>query len=174
MANNHAEASEILEIPAEKLSQAEAIMNRLDEEYEVDDEYGYTPYCWAVHESGIWLHSDESLDLDAVEHTVKILQDELELDEPFVMEAAFTCSKPRLGEFGGAAFRAQRGQPTVWLNTGDLRDWKPDRLRTGLEELIATVKSYEEETETEDETMRLVYIVRELEALLYADAGGVF
>jgi hypothetical protein len=144
MANNYAQASEILEIPADKLARAKEIMERLQAELEEDDDYGCLPFDWAMESCGIWFSSEESLDLDAVEHCVRTLQEELELDEPFVMEAAFTCSRPRCGEFGGAAFRAQRGQPTVWLNTGDLRDWKPDRLRPGLESLERKVRDLEE------------------------------
>jgi hypothetical protein len=54
---------------------------------------------------GIWFshHNNESADVDAFAEVVAGLQLDLKAKEPFVFSYAYTCSKPRLSEFGGGA-----------------------------------------------------------------------
>jgi hypothetical protein len=78
----------------------EVISIAIDREY--DFENGYTPN-WRVENDGIWVHADESIDVDLM---VVILQAYLKKFHPnssIGFQWADTCSKPRLDEFGGGA-----------------------------------------------------------------------
>ena len=121
MANNYCMASDVLPIPADKLEQAKQIAEQFETAYEEDPDWGYLPIQFEFIEEGLWVYSDESFNPETAEELVRKLVEELEMDAPFILEYAFACSKPRCGEFGGGAFRVERGQETKWLNTGDLR-----------------------------------------------------
>jgi hypothetical protein len=69
-----------------------------DQPYSADIEHG------AITGGGVWVHDDgEWID---VEYVAKLLQAWLkhfDINEPIAFEWAETCSKPRVGEFGGGA-----------------------------------------------------------------------
>jgi hypothetical protein len=62
------------------------------------------------------LNGDESINPDHVEQIARALIEELELDKPFYCSWAYTCSKPRIDEFGGGAFAIVRGKQTYWID----------------------------------------------------------
>ena len=113
MANNYCELSAMLEVPADKLEQAKAICLRVEQKLEEED---YCNAVWEVERDGIWFHHDESADPDHVAEIARAVIEELELDEPFYCSWAYTCSKPRIDEFGGGAFVIKRGKETQWVD----------------------------------------------------------
>ena len=119
MANNYLEYSAFLEIPSDKIEQARAIVARKIAKLEDDDEWGYCGTCADVEERGVWFHAEESGNTDHVEAIAKALLEELEIDNPFCCSWAYTCSKPRIDEFGGGAMVVRRGHETVWVDALD-------------------------------------------------------
>lgn len=49
----------------------------------------------------IWICHDESIDLDLASNFTQAILNEFDMDKVVVISAAFTCSKPRVDEFGG-------------------------------------------------------------------------
>jgi len=113
MANNYCQGSAFLKVPEDKIEQAKEIIQRVVSWLETDDEV-----CGCVteiiDEDGVWFHNDDHLDPDHVEEIARSLVEDLEIDEPFYCSWAYTCSKPRIDEFGGGAFVIKRGYPTYW------------------------------------------------------------
>jgi hypothetical protein len=112
MADNHCESSSFLEIPKDKTkkAQAQAIVDRIKKELEEnDEEFG----CAEVEKGGVWFHGEN---IDHIEMIARALIEELEIDKPFYCSWAYTCSKPRIGGFGGGAFVVARGKETYWCN----------------------------------------------------------
>lgn len=121
MANNYQESSSFLSVSKEKLLEAQNIINRVVEEIENEEEEGYCGCCPTIREfteeqSGVWFYGEEFIDTGHVERIARALIEELELDEPFFCSWAYTCSKPRIDEFGGGAFVIKRGYKTYWCD----------------------------------------------------------
>lgn len=116
MANNYCEASSFLEIPEDKIEKAQEIIDRVEKELEEDEDYGYCGCQAELEKGGVWFHGDESVDVNHVEDIARALVEELELDKPFYCSWAYTCSKPRIDEFGGGAFVIVRGKQTFWID----------------------------------------------------------
>ena len=114
MANNYCQGSAMLKIPSEKRNQASSIVERVKEELE--KEHDWVGFTAEMESDGLWIYEEEFLEVDHVETLVSALQDELELDEPFIMSWAYTCSKMRLDQFGGGAILIQRGHETKWVD----------------------------------------------------------
>jgi hypothetical protein len=115
MANNYLESSSFLKLPEEKIEQAKVIVDRVIKELEESEE----EYCGCnvkVESEGVWFGGDEYCNVEHVEQIAKALVEELEIDEPFFCSWAYTCSKPRVDEFGGGAFVVQRGKETYWID----------------------------------------------------------
>ena len=134
MANNYTESSSFLAVPKEKLPEAQEIIARIIGELENEEEEGYCG-CSAEVEGlegeqpcGVWFHGEESINVDHVEMIARELIERLELDEPFFCSWAFTCSKPRIDEFGGGAFVIKRGYETYWC---DARSHVEQQLESG-------------------------------------------
>mgnify|MGYP003589551477 CR=1 FL=1 len=72
-----------------------------------------------MESEGVWFHVEESGNTDHVEAIARALLEELEMDEPFVCSWAYTCSKPRIDEFGGGAMVVRRGHETIWVDAMD-------------------------------------------------------
>jgi hypothetical protein len=71
-------------------------------------------------ESGVlWLHDDESGDVEAVIAFILRLAEELDLSGLWGFEHSNTCSRPRLDGFGGGAHLIDLGARKVigWMNT---------------------------------------------------------
>jgi len=116
MANNYLEYSSFLNIPADKIERAREIVAREIAKLEDDDECGYCGTLAEVESEGVWFHVEESGNTDHVEAIARALVEELELDEPFVCSWAYTCSSPRVDEFGGGALLIRRGYETIWVD----------------------------------------------------------
>jgi len=114
MANNYCQSSFLIEVPEEKLEQAKHIVERVEVALDTQDNGPY--YSTAMWKAGVWIYSDESLDTEQVEALVRALVEELDLPGVHVGSWAYTCSKPRLDEFGGGAFAIAKGVATVWID----------------------------------------------------------
>jgi len=64
----------------------------------------------------IWFYSDESANLESLISLIVRFFKHFNRDEYFTLSWAHTCSKPRLGEFGGGAVIANKSGAT-WINT---------------------------------------------------------
>lgn len=102
MANNY----QLFSTEIENLSQEEkdwwtkAIdkLENSDEEHE-----GYVDFQWSFQGENLWIHADESGDVDQVGSLVQEFIQACRPDYIFSFEWANTCSKPRIDEFGGGA-----------------------------------------------------------------------
>jgi hypothetical protein len=109
MANNYAQFSEQMVIPEDKV---QAVIEFL-EEYETLCEGGTIDWCSGIEytfplpEGGkttLWLHSDEAYMDEELMYLVKGLLTAIESKEPFIVNIAYTCSRPRVGEFSGGCY----------------------------------------------------------------------
>jgi len=117
MANNYCEFSAMLEIPEDKVAAAMTVAMRVCEELESDEDEGYVGCNVQYDKNGIWFSSDAGEgNADHVERIAKAVLEEMEIDEPFYCSWAFTCSKPRIDEFGGGAMKVQRGKETMYID----------------------------------------------------------
>lgn len=116
MANNYCETSSFLPIPVELKDEARAIAFRVDQELRDDPESECCDIVWEIEDDGIWFHGDESANVEHMEQIARAVIEELELDKPFYASWAYTCSKPRIDEFGGGALVIRRGRPTFWID----------------------------------------------------------
>lgn len=133
MANNYQKSSSFLTVPEEKLPEAQEIITRIVGELE-DGEEGYCG-CSAEVEGlvggqscGVWFYDEESINVEHVERIARELVELLELDDPFFCSWSFTCSSPRIDEFGGGAFVIKRGYETYWC---DARHRVEQQLESG-------------------------------------------
>lgn len=93
-------------VPSDELSEEELKerMKRFDlDEYDIDDFPNFNSK-YIPDEEIIWISHDESIDLDHVAMAVQEFLRRFRPDDAWGMEYAMTCSKPRIGEFGGGAF----------------------------------------------------------------------
>lgn len=117
MANNYTQSSSFLPIGQDKIGRAQAIIDRVIREIESDEEGDGFCCCQVeVEVDGVWFHEDESVNPEHVAEIARALVDELEIDAPFFCSWAYTCSKPRIDEFGGGAFVIKRGCKTYWVD----------------------------------------------------------
>jgi hypothetical protein len=145
MANNYCESSSKLVLSEDKIEKAREIVLRVEAEFEENPNEGYFGASVFVEDDGVWICHDESVNPDHVETLVGRLLEELEIDEPFVFSWSYTCSKPRLDEFGGGACVVQRGQPSMWFDARSLAEnyvrdgidiYKPKELLEALEQIL--------------------------------------
>jgi len=61
-------------------------------------------------DGSIWIHGEESGDLDRIADAVSEWQLKFDIQEPWSLQWADTCSKPRLDEFGGGAVFIHKGE----------------------------------------------------------------
>lgn len=116
MANHYTHSSSIIRIPEGQREQAEAILARIEKEIEASPDE-YCGFRATVEDDGMWIRDDdESITPTHVALLVEALVEELDLPGIHVVSWAYTCSKPRYGEFGGGAFAAQKGQETAWID----------------------------------------------------------
>ena len=119
MADNYSQFSEMIEgVPAEGIAWAKkvlsinpddcddpaatdaALMDLLDLEGDVDLE-GWPQFECKVEKNSIWLYSEEYVNFEHLEWFVRSLIGRFMPDYAFACTSAETCSKPRIGEFGG-------------------------------------------------------------------------
>ena len=111
MANNYMQFSET--IPCADDEQKRWLLTALEEEEEHVCEHG-------EEEDSIWVYSEDEANLDVLVALVCAFQEKFNIEEPWSLEYASTCSKPRIGEFGGGAVFCYKGKDE-WLNTGAWR-----------------------------------------------------
>jgi hypothetical protein len=119
MANNYQESSSFLTIPEDKIGKAQAIIDAAVAVLEDEDNEESNGYCGCnvtLEDKGVWFCGDESCNVEHVAEIARELVEQLEIDEPFFCSWAYTCSKPRIGEFGGGAFVIMRGRDTYWVD----------------------------------------------------------
>lgn len=114
MANNYCESSSYLELTQEQLRKAPEIINRIEKKIEEED--GWFGLDINLELDGVWFSYDESINPDHLEAVARDLIEELEVDKPFYASWSYTCSKPRLDEFGGGAMAIIRGKDTIWVD----------------------------------------------------------
>lgn len=117
MAQNYCESSSLIKIPNDKFNEAIDIVSRIDTDLE-ESEDGYVGYEAEVESDGIWIyHKDEgNFNPDHAEKLVRALVEDLQLSDTIVCSWSYTCSKPRVDEFGGGAFAVKRGKLTFWID----------------------------------------------------------
>ena len=91
------EEDNCVEVPKWRLPQ----VSNVDHEDIFD--FRYCGFSYEIEEDDIWFYDNEYLDIEAVAQIVQLFFEETGSDDCFTIEAAYTCSKPRPGEFGGAA-----------------------------------------------------------------------
>ena len=133
MANNYLEYSAFLEIPPAKIERARAIVERETAKLKSEDEWGYCEAGAVVEAKGVWFHAEESGNTDHVEAIARALVEELKISKPFVCTWAYTCSSPRIDEFGGGAMVVRRGHETVWVDALNAAQ-EADKARLGRKE----------------------------------------
>ena len=116
MANNYCESSSFITVPVNKIERAKQIAARIEGELENDPDEGYVGFAVEIEKEGVWIHANESITPEHVELLVSALVDELDLPGIHVCSWSYTCSKPRIDEFGGGAFAVQKGRDTVWVD----------------------------------------------------------
>lgn len=103
MANNYTEFSELIEnLTDEERSWFERRMEKLEADNE-EDFIG--DFSYGIEDGGktLWIYSDESGDIDVACDVIQEFLAEFRPSESFTLSWAATCSKPRVGEFGGGA-----------------------------------------------------------------------
>lgn len=116
MANYYCQSSSFISIPEEKIPQAKEVLKRI-EHYLIDDsDEGYCGFTAEFEGGGVWIYGEESVNEIHMELLVKALVQDLDLPGVHVCSWAYTCSKPRIDEFGGGAFAVQKDRDTIWID----------------------------------------------------------
>lgn len=115
MANNYCISSSKLVLEPNEALLAQAIIDRVEQELTKEEE-GYCGVNALLEDDGVWFYADENVNTEHMERIARALIEELEIDEPFFASWAYTCSKPRIDEFGGGAFVIMRGYETYWVD----------------------------------------------------------
>ena len=121
MANNYCESVSFMDLEKNQLEAAKRIVAEVEKELlDSEDEYCgavVTVYGDAEDENdGVLFSYDENCSPEHVAKFAQALLDELEIDEPFVFSWSYTCSRPRIGEFGGGACVVARGRDPFWVD----------------------------------------------------------
>jgi hypothetical protein len=121
IANNYCQCSSFLSIPKHDLDRARKIVDRVTDDLKWENDYCG---CRAViddadSDTGVWFYDEECIEPTHVEKIARTLINELEIDKPFYCSWAFSCSKPRVDEFGGGAFVIVRGYETYYVDAQD-------------------------------------------------------
>ncbi len=132
MVDNYSDSSSKICIDLDSLqkAKAESIVDREVKALEESEE-GYCGVAVDVEDDGIWIHSDENINVEHVEIIARALIEELEIDKPFYCSWNYSCSKPVVDEFGGGCFVIVRGKPTHWVDAlTECQRWvKEERIR---------------------------------------------
>jgi hypothetical protein len=115
MANNYCESSSMFYLEKNQVEEARKILKTVCMELENDPKKGYIGFETSFEPEGLWIHNFE-IDVEHVAILAERLVDELKIDKPFVFSWAYTCSSPRIDEFGGGACCVKRGEKTFWVD----------------------------------------------------------
>lgn len=148
MANNYSQFSaEIPGLTPEACEWVEEVLVDLDEQDDPDaackrlkkllpleDKYidlnCWPNFCWKLEDGCLWLYSEENFDLDHLVLFVQALIHKFMPDHIFAMTWADTCSKPRIGEFGGGWLVIAKAA-VVSGHTWNEEQKRVEALRTG-------------------------------------------
>ena len=83
-----------------------------------------------IREGSVWMYAEETADLGALWYQIEEWQKAYGIKAPFTMTWADTCSKPRVGEFGGGWSVTYKGHTIA----GTTWDAVEDELDTLLKE----------------------------------------
>ena len=114
MANNYCESSSFIKIDPGYIEQAGDIVTRVLAEFEETDEG--CGIIVDVEEHGVFIRGEETFNAEQAAVLVKALVEELSLEGVRMCSWAYTCSKPRIDEFGGGAFAVVKGQDTIFID----------------------------------------------------------
>ena len=117
MADNYTQSSSLIIVPNDKMKLAREIIEKVRKESD-DSEDFYCPDV-KIESNGVWLYSEENFDPYGAEHLVRSLVEDLDLSGVHVVSWAYTCSKPRIDQFGGGAFAVKKGCDTLWIDAGE-------------------------------------------------------
>ena len=123
MADSYCESSSMFEIPRGKEDKAKEILESISGQLMEENDYvGYKADFEDMGDGqlGLWIRHDESINPEDVELLAKALVEGLEIDEPFFFSWSYTCSKPRINEFGGGACAVKRGLESRWFDANSL------------------------------------------------------
>lgn len=105
----------------------EALLTKVDAEPDFENAL----YCpWEFQPAGapdqftLWVHSDESVNLDVLSDLLSSYLERFHPDRAIVLEWSNTCSKPRPDGFGGGIC-VITGAQTHWMNTGT---WAQEKI----------------------------------------------
>jgi hypothetical protein len=88
-----------------KLMTKTELMKELGLTYMEDFDFDNWPaFSWEIEPEGLWVYSEAGGDPDEVAQVFKAFLRKFRPREMLVVRYAETCSKPRLGEFGGGAY----------------------------------------------------------------------
>jgi len=139
MANNYVHFSFAVNMwDSERRAWVERLLKDPDELYNDEDEefeevfpnYGdfdCLGFDWDIDLAGeLWLHDEEGTgNTDHVSGFLQAYLKKFNIEEPVAFEFAFTCSKPRLDEFGGGAVVVTKDE-IHWMSTNS---WILDKLQ---------------------------------------------
>jgi len=135
MADNYCMSSSLVIIPEEKKKEAEQILNKVIDDIKSIE--GYIGFEYKFEEKGLWIYGEENFQTEHAHSLIKQLVEDLELPKIHVCSWAYTCSKPRIGDFGGGAFVVQKGIDTVWVDAASLAADMALKKRKRLERSLA-------------------------------------
>lgn len=102
------------------------------ENYSGDDAWGleYLGFDYDISDTGIWFYGEENINIERVADLMHMFFKENNIhDQCFTMECASTCSKPRVGEFGGGAVFVTSGA-IEGMSTYEWTDRKKEEFRS--------------------------------------------
>lgn len=95
----------------------EAAIKEFCEKWGVEEPEDWPGFSCEVTDTEAWFHVDESGNPDNVAKLVQEYLKKFHPDSCWGMEFAYTCNKPRAGEFGGGAVFVT-ADAIEWVNTG--------------------------------------------------------
>jgi len=119
MADNYKGSSSFLDVPLDKIDLVQGIIDKASKKLEAEDGFVHIDYNIEKNtegRTGVWFYSERYANPEHVEHLAKAIIETLKLTKPFYCSWAYTCSKPRIDEFGGGAFCVRLGKKTIWVN----------------------------------------------------------
>lgn len=115
MADYFCQGSCFVEVPKDKIERSKEIIERIEKELEETDEQ-YAGFDVEVEKTGVWIYHGEYISPDSAEILIRALVEELDLIGIYTCSWAYSCSKLRIGEFGGGAFAIKKGYETIWID----------------------------------------------------------
>lgn len=127
MANNYCQFSFFMTCPS--MDTRDAVVEWLEQlgeqRYEANEDPLY--FCWAKDKyRDIWIYTEESGSPDDVVSTLRTAMDKLNFSVFVGFEWADTCSKPRIGEFGGGCAAFTKDTESWWNSSSQLDQFKQD------------------------------------------------